>query len=364
MGQIAARFGHRLSISCVGMADPTEDFSTLECMAEEAKSYGAVASFQRPSLNTEALSGTITSLVTSLTQSKLSLTNLRTGGKRLVRTDIIREKKNAPDDVNVTDEWRVFESSNPKQYVRRMWTWDRQRDDFVYLMDMRCIYCYKAVGVGGGAGVLARGIQCPECQACFLCHECRGQESDDHQGSQDCQSFARDKRKRAMVSKAVPSFSVAMKESVFGEGVERIVHKFRFLGENGQFIGPKYVAKQSRFVEEKGTYQTRMNYHRNFMRTQVNAVEFAAKFNETLDSLTDHFDPYYHSWLKKLPRIRFLEPLVVELVDEGEERNILIEEALEGRYQKFNNNMGYVDNQRPRVRFNDACTYVWFFLID
>lgn len=106
--------------------------------------------------------------------------------------------------------------------------------------------------------------------------------------------------------KTVPSLSVAMKNLIFGEGVERMVRKFRYLDDNGNFMGPRFVAKESRFVEEnESTYKSRMDYHQEFMRTQVLARVMAAKFNEALNNLTSHFDLSYREWLKKLPRIRF-----------------------------------------------------------
>ena len=47
LGDIASKFGRRLSVSCVGMADEGEDFTMLKSMAESASSYGANASFGR-----------------------------------------------------------------------------------------------------------------------------------------------------------------------------------------------------------------------------------------------------------------------------------------------------------------------------
>lgn len=47
--------------------------------------------------------------------------------------------------------------------------------------------------------------------------------------------------------------------------------------------------------------------------------------------------------LSRLPRIQFIEPMVVELNENGVEKNVLIERFLEGEYKKFNSNMGYVE---------------------
>lgn len=145
-----------------------------------------------------------------------------------------------------------------------------------------------------------------------------------------------------MVVRNVPSFSVAMKDAVLGEGAERIVHQFRFLNEDGNFAGSKWVAKESRFVmdgDDHLQHQSRLTYHKDFMRAQVLAQRFATEFNHALDS----FHPKSRNW----PRFRFLEPLVVELVEDGKhlahkQREIMIEEMLDGQYLKFNNNDGFV----------------------
>lgn len=97
------------------------------------------------------------------------------------------------------------------------------------------------------------------------------------------------------------------------------------------------------------SYEGRMDYHREFMRTQDIANDFAKQFNSALDNLTQHFDAKHHRWVKNLPRIEFIEPMVVEVEENGQERNILVEKMLEGEYKKFNNNMGYVDKEaRPQ----------------
>ena len=87
-----------------------------------------------------------------------------------------------------------------------------------------------------------------------------------------------------------------------------------------------------------------MDYHKEFMRTQNIASDFAKKFNEALLQVEGHFlGEQSKGVIRKLPRMHFLEPTVVEVKHEGEERNILVEEFLEGDYKKFNSNMGYVE---------------------
>jgi hypothetical protein len=170
----------------------------------------------------------------------------------------------------------------------------------------------------------------------------------EHYKKEGCYAALKSFRIGLVVSKYIWSFSVAMKEPIFEEGAERIVHKFRFMDEHDQFIGPKMVAKQSRFVENDGSYEDRMSYHREFLRTQSLASRFADQFNTEIDALVDHFENE-DEWIRKLPRIKFLEPLVIEVMKDGKEVNILIESQLEGKYEKFNNNMGFVKGQKEHV---------------
>jgi hypothetical protein len=342
MGKIAAKYGRRLTVCCIGMADDkTEDFSTLQDMVTEADAYGAISSFNKPSMHADSLSNIITSLVTTLTGSKTEMTNISTGGQKTVRTDVRRERRGTPDDEVLTSQWTAYRNSDDQHFVRRVWSWSYKTNDFLYLRDPRCIYCFKT---GAPYSSEAPGIECPNCRACNVCQKCYSAGLfSKHYKQEECYHWLKDVRTGRLVNKEITSFAVAMKNPIFDEGAERMVHKFRFLTDNDRFIGQKMVAKQSRFVELEGSYEDRMNYHREFLRTQALASRFADYFNAEIDALVEHFDPHYHGWIRKMPRIHFLEPLVVEVVqDDGKELNILIETQLEGKYEKFNNNMGYV----------------------
>ena len=143
----------------------------------------------------------------------------------------------------------------------------------------------------------------------------------------------------------VPSYAMAVRKEIFGEGAERIVSKLRYLDKNNCFKGPKLVAKESRHVLNKSQYGKQLKFHKTFMRTQAIASEMATKFNNDIDALEDMYNNN-SSWVKtvrSLPRIDFLEPYVTELWDDrGEAEYYLIEPFLEGRYTKFNSNNGFV----------------------
>ena len=108
MGALASRFGRRLNITCVGMANDDEPFLALRQMTKEAKHFGAIASFHQPALNTDSLSQIISSSVASSLSSKTELTSIKTGSTRSVRTDVERERSDANDGKKINTDWRVF----------------------------------------------------------------------------------------------------------------------------------------------------------------------------------------------------------------------------------------------------------------
>ncbi|CAB9502452.1 Myosin heavy chain kinase [Seminavis robusta] len=296
-GTIASKFGRRLTISCIGMADKDEDFSTLEAMVEEAKQFGSVASFNKPSLDTDSLSSIITSLVTSLTTTKTEITDIATGKVKSVRTDIRRERSNAPDDLVLGEDWDTFQSSSFSNYVIRIWSWSTRKDDFVYIMDPRCVACYQVVGDIDISANNSKGQLCRRCKACLFCNSQGCQRAlYTHQGSHECLEWLDDRRAKHLIPKRLPSFSVAVKNLRLAR----------------------------------------------FMRTQALAQRFADKFNLALDEVSTHFAADAHDFLKSVPRFHFLDPLVVELREGTKELNLLVEPMLEGTYSKYSNNMGFV----------------------
>jgi len=170
-----------------------------------------------------------------------------------------------------------------------------------------------------------------------------------------------------IVDKPIESMRVAIRKTIFGEGAERMVRKFRFFDDSSphspwdlrkiqpefsHFSTLKFVAKESRFVNIGDAYADRMEYHREFMRTQAIASQMALKFNNALDSIFAKFDgPENQKILANQPRIYFLSPMVVEVQDTNlGALAFLIEPMLDvAKYEKFNNNMGYVKGQKQSV---------------
>jgi len=94
---------------------------------------------------------------------------------------------------------------------------------------------------------------------------------------------------------------VALHSSFFGEGAERLVREFREIGPDGMFVGPKLVAKESRFqIDLLNTDQSQIEkFHRTFCETQNRAQGLADVFNIRLEHL-----PCYNP--QTMPKISFL----------------------------------------------------------
>lgn len=365
MGSIASQFGRRLSIACIGMAERGEDFSTLNDMVTEAQAYGAKATFGKPSLDADSLSNIVTTLASSVTTSMTEMTNIETGTLRKVRMDLRREKMNTPDDLVLTSDWITYETNSMNQFVSNIWSWDYKLNDFVRIIDHRCVDCWKMTNVFRQGEGYCIGDLCADCRAVCFCSRCHLKAARLRGGKslhRDCSKYLQGRRiGKLIVKKDIPSFDIALKQPIFGEGAERIVRKLRYVRDK-KFIGSVMVAKESRFLSKDGTSKQYMDYHREFMRTQSIAAEYAKKFNEALDDIPNHFSPMHHDQVRrttsKFPRIEFLEPLVIEVIDETKgdhstNYNILVEPMLEGKYEKFNDNMGMVRGEAKSVQEKD-----------
>ena len=349
MGEIASVFGRRLSVRCVGLGGWNEDFSVLENMVYEARAYGAVANFDRPSLAAASLSCIVSNHISSLISTKTELTAIKSLTSKTVRTDIRREHAGAPEDRRLDEDWRVFRASDEGTFVDKVWMWDERSDDFCQVKDRRCWHCFEHVA-DRNYNTERRGRLCPGCQACYFCSDCllRGEVHD----RTECLLEADRRRKGALKDADVKSYNVAWKRTCFGEGAERLAYKFRFLGRYDEFIGPVMVAKESRFVDEDAAspdaclLDHRRVYHSQFMRTQALASRFAKKYNKWLDQTSER-NPALRSSIKKFPRIRFVKPLIFELVDGAEKYTVLVEPFIEGTYKKYNGNFGNVAEGAP-----------------
>eukprot|EP00854_Cymbomonas_tetramitiformis_P012116 gene12116-14317_t len=277
---LASQFGRRLTVATIGFGPTKEDFSVLDAMAAASEDYGSVGIFQAPSLTVESLGGAMSSLTLSLTETKTELTQL--GGESLQRTvrSIVRESRRAVDETRLSDNWIHYTPESVLRLVKR----DSHRSSWVDFV------VENWVGKDGG----------------FVENEGR--------------------------------YGLAMKKTVFGEGAERMVRKFRLVSRQGTFYGPPMVAKESRFAEDI-SYSTSLEFHTKFCDTQAQAQRLAKKFNEKLSLVPGVTD--------RTPRVQFLKCMVFVVMDNNQGRiGLLVEDMLDPtKYMKWNNNAGHVAGQ-------------------
>lgn len=289
ISRLAAKYGRRLSMMTMGFGPEGEDFSVLKGMSSVAVGYGCEAEHINSALDVHALTSGLIRFSSTLTELKTECTDLDTGTAKTVRdvnrespSDRIRNHRKIGIDKDDANSWTVFMDRDPtniSKYVSRI--------------------------AGRFTWDLARN------------------------------EFTQ------TTLKTDGSVGVAMCNAIFGEGAERMVHRFREMDVNCTFIGPRLVAKESRFVEG---FSQGVDFHKLFCKTQATARQYAVAFNKKLDNLS--FD---HNNLALLPRIEFLDCSVFEIktgLPSGgvETRGILVEEMLDdAHYKKWNGNNGYVD---------------------
>ncbi|CAE8653365.1 unnamed protein product [Polarella glacialis] len=139
-------------------------------------------------------------------------------------------------------------------------------------------------------------------------------------------------------SEPLERMRVAMKKYVFGVGAERLVRKFRLVNENGAFVGPKLVAKETQFIGDLSNGDLKA-FHSIFCKTQTQAQMLATKFNDAVSSLPGT------AW--SAAQIRFLECSVYMVHDQNLGRiGLLVEKMLDPqRYKKWKSKKGSVSSQ-------------------
>ncbi len=134
---------------------------------------------------------------------------------------------------------------------------------------------------------------------------------------------------------------VAMKKSAFGEGQERLAFQFFEIAEDGSStVGQPLVAKESRFIEDShdsygrtSAWQNRDQFAKRFCKIQTTAKRVAEAFNTKLKSIP--------ALDNRTPRVTFLDCCVYYLTREsGEQCAVIVEQKLDGEFEKWNNNNG------------------------
>jgi len=227
IGNLASRFGRRLTVGTIGFADSTEEFAALKTLTAECAAYDCQASFHSPALTAHSLKQVLTSLSSTLTATKTEMTALGGSAQRTVRNVLRESKTGAADDMCANeDNWWLFDGSDVMERV----TWDSDKAN------------------------ATRGKD-PWTHHLMYLHE--------------------------------NANGVAMRSKIFGEGAERMVSKFREYDTNLNFVGPWMVAKESRYVQEEtgGDLRDCRLFHATFCKTQQKADRIAREFNIRLATI-------------------------------------------------------------------------------
>ena len=106
--RLASRFGRRLSVTAVGFAGPSEDFSVLQKLAERPAQFGSHGRFIAAQLNAEALGAAFDSAISSSLQTKSELTAIGGTSRRIVRDVKRKARDTVGQDIEPNDNWFVY----------------------------------------------------------------------------------------------------------------------------------------------------------------------------------------------------------------------------------------------------------------
>lgn len=125
VSNLASRFGRRLTVGAIAFGQPEEeDFSTLKGFAEAAIEYGSHGLFRSASLSVETLAETFTTLSSTLTSTKVEMTEIGGSTQRKVR-EVYREPISSLGGVELDNHWLYFPySSESGSIVKTTWTKD------------------------------------------------------------------------------------------------------------------------------------------------------------------------------------------------------------------------------------------------
>jgi hypothetical protein len=224
--EIADKFGERLEVKMLGFGNEEQDFSVLKAMAQTVKNFTSIerAEFVYCGKRSNALGEAITSLATSLTETR---TSLMTGTWGKTKRNVAPENGR-----NVSSDWRYFPITGHRIY-------DPKQDRFV-----------TYPGLPPGA--------------------LRPTNDDEAR-----------RRQRA------PPKILGISSKFLGQGVERLAFRCQLsdrMGVDGFALAPM-VAKETKLMERM---EEDVAFHKCFCETQDLASHLADDFNRRLRALPDY----------------------------------------------------------------------------
>ncbi|KAL7545059.1 hypothetical protein ACHAWF_008424 [Thalassiosira exigua] len=219
---MASRFKDSLTISLVGLGDVRDEFEPLKKMAIAASAAGAKGSFERCEKTAAAISSSISSMVTSTTETRLAL---QEGGRSRFteRSGLTSEKISFP-----KCNWRVF----------------RIAYHYVYQPNLKQLVLVPMLP-------LAAVHSSPE------------------------------EASRRMKS---PPPYIAINANYFGKGAERVAFRCRLSDTEKAkgFVFEEMIAKETKYEQR---IDERIAFHKTFTETQDLANYLANEYNQLLQSI-------------------------------------------------------------------------------
>ena len=160
---LACRFGRRLTVRTVGFGSPDEDFRILKKMASRSAQFGCNSDFHPATLSAESLGSAFASLSTSLTMTKMELTD--SGSMQRVVRDVRREARDTIDELQLSINWLHY----PKIVSRVIWDWQTKTWVQVSFHDAAaCGAALRTHYFGEGAERLVRKFREVSSSGCFV----------------------------------------------------------------------------------------------------------------------------------------------------------------------------------------------------
>lgn len=332
VGALSKRFGRRLAVGTIGFSGAsTEDFAVLRQMAVACGEFGGRGSFQHADLDDAALQMAVKTLTQTLTVSRSALAAEAGVCRRgLWAGATLRHRFEEPH----SPPWLGTPPFQVSKTEMTVMCGNMSRQRTVRIVEREPRDALRSLAAAPSAVNPREWLWIREDEVV------------------DRKRW--DIAARRLVE--VPKFNhplatgVSMKKKVFGEGAERMVHDFREVGADGlSFVGPEYVAKESRFIEDLERFSRRArtveeeavaarnaarakSFHKIFCVTQGRAQTLAIEFNRRLDLLG--------VGAARVPRVQFLACSTYSVKDSKHGMlEFLVEEKMDPtRFRKYNNN--------------------------
>ncbi|KAL7511010.1 hypothetical protein ACHAXN_007945 [Cyclotella atomus] len=226
VSEMAEEFKETLTVNTVGLGNQYDDFTALLAIADAAKSAGAKGAFERCDHTANSISSSISSLVTSTTETRLALQEGRRKGYTQ-RTDLVSEKE-----TSVKTNWEFF----------------RIDEHFIY-------------------NPTSKKFQISSWLPLAV-------------------AFSPETKQRDEERKPNPPH-LAINRNYLGKGAERVAFRCRLseLDNPHGFVLGEMIAKETKDIER---FAEKRDFHEGFAQTQDFANYLAAQFNKHLHGIPSY----------------------------------------------------------------------------